>query len=239
MKVKLLLFLFFFFYQLSFSQSRKSLKGILSSDSFLLQNVDVINKTSQKSTITNEKGEFIIEVKAHDSLFFYSKNYYLKKLKLSYEQIEQNNLQVVMIKKPEELEEVVINQMKYIKLSKDENYEQGKLDDIDVEKRAEKLRTGVYDGSIENGITKIKRLFGSKNNTLAEIEFATLAKSTCDQKFYIQTLKLKPQEIDLFLQFCDADPKSKSLIKHNNVLMMMDFLLAKNIEFEKLLEIAR
>jgi hypothetical protein len=87
--------------------------------------VDVINKTSQKSTTTNDKGVFIIEVKANDSLLFYTKDYYLKKIKLSNEQIEQNNLQVVMIKKPEELEEVVINQMKSIKLSKDENYKQG------------------------------------------------------------------------------------------------------------------
>jgi len=196
--------------------------------------VDVINKTSQKSTTTNDKGVFIIEVKANDSLLFYTKDYYLKKLKLSNEQIEQNNLQVVMIKKPEELEEVVINQMNSIKLSKDENYKQGKLDDIDVEKRGGKLRTGVYDGSIENGMTKIKRLFGSKNKTLPEIEFATLAKSTCDQKFYIETLKLKPEEIDLFLQFCDADPKSKTLIKNHNVLSMMDFLSFKNFEYKKL-----
>jgi hypothetical protein len=239
MKAKLLLFLFFFFYQFSFSQSKKSLKGILSSDSFLLQNVDVINKTSQKSTTTNDKGEFIIEVKSNDSLLFYSKNYYLKKIKLSKEQIEQNNLQVLMINKPEELEEVVINQIKSIKLSKDKNYEQGKLDDIEVDKRGEKLRTGVYDGSIENGMTKIKRLFGSENKTPPEIEFAALAKNICDQKFYFETLKLKPEEIDLFFQFCDTDPKSKTLIKNHNVLSMMDFLLIKNIEFQKLHVIVR
>ncbi|CAA9203687.1 hypothetical protein FLA105534_04867 [Flavobacterium bizetiae] len=239
MKLKLLLLLFSFFYQFSFSQSEKLLKGILSSDNFLLENVDVINKSSQKSTITNDKGEFIIEAIANDSLLFYSKDYYLKKIKLSNEQIKKNNLQVVMIKKPEELKEVVVNQMKSIRLSTDKNYEQKKLDDLDLEKRDGKLRTGVYDGFIENGMTFVKRLFISKNKPQPEVEFATLAKNTCDQRFYIETLKLKPEEINLFLQFCDADPKSKSLIEYHNVLTMMEFLLAKNIEFKKLDEVLR
>jgi hypothetical protein len=73
-----------------------------------------------------------------------------------------------------------------------------------------------------------------EKEALPEIEFATLAKNTCDQKFYLEKLKLKPEEIDLFLQFCDADPKSKKLIENTNVLSMMDFLSAKNIEFQKL-----
>lgn len=67
-----------------------------------------------------------------------------------------------------------------------------------------------------------------------KIEFKQLAKSSCDQKFYIETLQLKPEEIPLFLQFCDADPKSKTLIENSNVLSMMNFLLSKNIEFKKL-----
>jgi uncharacterized protein YueI len=66
-----------------------------------------------------------------------------------------------------------------------------------------------------------------------QIEFKQLAKSTCDEKFYLQTLKLKPEEIDLFIQFCDADPKSKMLISSSNELNMMDFLIIKNIEFQK------
>ena len=73
-----------------------------------------------------------------------------------------------------------------------------------------------------------------EKEVLPEIEFATLAKNTCDQKFFTYNLKLKPDEIDLFLQFCDTDQKSKVLIEDHNVLSMMDFLSAKNIEFQKL-----
>ncbi|HKO78440.1 MAG TPA: hypothetical protein VJU52_14590 [Flavobacterium sp.] len=245
MKVKLLLVLSLFAYQFAFSQTEKLLKGVVSSDNFLLQNADVINKTSQKSTKTNDKGEFVITVKANDSLLFYAKNYYLKRLKVSKEEIEQNNLQVVMIKKPEELDEVVVERAHSIKLKKDNAYEQGKRDEIDVVKSVEdiKKRT-VYDGAIDNGMNfvaigkKILDLFRKEKEpekeVLPEIEFATLAKNTCDQKFFTYNLKLKPDEIDLFLQFCDTDPKSKVLIEDHNVLSMMDFLSAKNIEFKKL-----
>ena len=134
MNVKLLLVLSLFVFQFGFSQTEKLLKGVVSSDNFLLQNVDVINKTSQKSTKTNDKGEFVIAVKANDSLLFYAKDYYLKRLKVSKEQIGQNNLQVVMIKKPEELDEVVVEKTHSIKLNKDKAYEQGKRDEIDVDK---------------------------------------------------------------------------------------------------------
>src|SRR6187431_1881775 len=111
MKIKLLFIFSLIACQFGFSQTEMLLKGVVSSDNFLLQNVDVINKTSLKSAKTNKKGEFVITVKANDSLLFYTKDYYLKRLKLSNEQIGQNNLQVVMIKKPEELEEVLVNQM--------------------------------------------------------------------------------------------------------------------------------
>ena len=86
MNVKLLTVLFLIVCRFGFSQTEKLLKGVVSSENFLLYNVDVINKTSQKSTKTNDKGEFVIAVKANDSLLFYTKDYYLKRLKVSKEQ---------------------------------------------------------------------------------------------------------------------------------------------------------
>lgn len=245
MKVKLLFALFLLFHQFSFSQSERLLKGVVSSENFLLPNVDVINKNSQRSTKTNDKGEFVIAVKANDSLLFYTKDYYLKRLKVSKEQIGQNNLQVVMIKKPEELDEVVVEKSHSIKFNKDNAYEQGKRDEIDVINSVESIKKRtVYEGTIDNGMDfvaigkKILKLFveekGSEKEAQSEIEFSTLAKNICEEKFYLKTLKLKPEEIDLFLQFCSTDPKSKALIKNHNVLTMMDFLSAKNIEFQKL-----
>lgn len=244
MKVKLLPVLFLLAYQFSFSQIEKSVKGKVSSENILLQNVNVINKTNKKSTVTDENGGFMIEAKVNDSLVFYAKEYQLKKIKLSSGQIEQNNLDIIMFKKPEELEEVVITTLPAIKWKIDEKWEQEMRDRVKLDKAAGSPKTGVYDGTIENGMDFIRigkmivDMFAKekeeKKETVPEIEFAVLAKNICEENFYLETLKLKPEEIDLFLQFCDIDPKSKKLIEHHNVLSMMDFLSAKNIEFQRL-----
>ena len=47
---------------------------------------------------------------------------------------------------------------------------------------------------------------------------------------------LKPEGVALFLEFCDADPKSKNILDNNNPLSLMDFILTKNEEFKKLAE---
>lgn len=244
MKVKLLLALFLLVHQFSFSQTEKLLKGVVSSDNFLLQNVDVINKTSRKSTKTNDKGEFLIAVTANDSLLFYSKDFNLKRLKVSPKQIELNNLQIEMLKKAEELDEVIVAKKQNLKLSKDKKYEQNKLDQYSTEKFDNRegyqaMRNGTFVNGL-NFVTigkKLLDLFSKEKEPekeAPEIEFAVLAKNTCDQKFYLETLKLKPEEVDLFLQFCDTDPKSKTLIENHNVLSMMDFLATKNTEFKNL-----
>jgi hypothetical protein len=246
MKVKLLFALSLLVCQFSFSQTEKFLKGKVSFDNILLQNVDVINKTSKISTTTNEKGEFVIQAKANDSLYFYAKEYYLQRLKLTSNQIDQNNLVVLMLKKPEELEEVVIRTVaaSAFTLRGDKKYEQGTTDEMTLAKAARKPKTGVYDGTIENGANIMRigdMIFGlftkekeEVKKTIPKIEFIALAKNTCDQKFYLETLKLKPEQIELFLQFCEADPKSKKLIENHNILSMMDFLTIKNIEFQKI-----
>jgi len=243
MNVKLLLILSLFVFQLSFSQTEKFIKGTVSSEGFLLQNVDVINKTSKQATKTNENGEFTIAAKVNDSLLFYAKVYHLQRLKVTPEQAISNNLKIVMVKKAEELDEVVITTMPIN--GSGGWYSAAAANEIAVQKSydAANNRT-VYDGTIDNGMNfvelgkKILRLFKKDKESTKEglpgIEFATVAKKTCDQKFFIKTLKLKPEEIELFLQFCDIDPKSKKLKENANVLSMMDFLTIKNIEFQKL-----
>jgi hypothetical protein len=230
--------------QFSFSQTEKSLKGTITCENFLIQNVAVINKTLKTSTITNEIGEFIIVAKANDSLYFYAKDYYLKKIKLTTENIKHNNLVVSMLKKPEELEEVVITKLPSIKWEIDKKWEQDKRDEIVLNKAENKLKTGVYDGTIEKGADLIRiagmivGLFSKEKEPIKEappkIEFKVYAKSTCDPEYYIKELRLKPEQIELFLEFCDADPKSKTILQNSNILILMDFLSAKNVEFKKL-----
>lgn len=244
MKVKLLLIFSLLTYQFSFSQNQELLQGKVLNQNLPIQGVDIINFITKVQTTSDQFGNFSIAAKNNDLLVFISKNYELKRLLVNQKLYDKNSFSVILNLKPEELNEVVVTKMKSVKIGADKTYEQGKIDDIDVEKRGKKLRTGVYDGTIENG-PDIMRIGGmilglfikekeDPKEKGTDVEFSVLAKNTYDQKFYLQKLKLKPEQIELFLQFCDADPKSKTLIEHSNILSMMDFLMVKNTEFKKL-----
>ncbi len=103
---------------------------------------------------------------------------------------------------------------------------------------------GVYDGTLVNSLDFIRiagmllSLFKKENDSpkkvSPEIKFKDIAMTTYEESFFVNTLKLKPDEIALFLEFCDADPNSKKVLENTNPLKIMDYLITKNIEFKKL-----
>ena len=246
MKVKLLLILFVFVSQITYSQAHKLLRGKVMSDNFLLQNVDVINKHTQTGTRTNEKGEFILSASVNDSILFYVKDYTLKGIKLSVQDLETNNIIVRIEKTPEELKEVIIHRVDIdwkFDEKFDEKLERQKSEEAGVRRRANALKVqDVNNGTIENGMDfvkigkKLAGLFkGKDEKEIPEKEFKELATSSFDQKFYTETLQLKKEEIDAFLTFCNFDPESKKTLSENsNDLILMDFLYKKSIEFRKI-----
>ena len=246
MKTKLLASIFIFIlYQNGLAQVSDRIQGQVFFDKTAATKVEVINATAKTVTLTDSDGKFVIDISINDLLVFVAKNHEIKELKISVAIVNQGIIKIALAPKVEELKEVVVQSMPSIKLSKDANWEQAKLDQYTLEKNAKKLKNpGVYDGTIENGMDLIRigrmilKLFLKEKEVVkkkdTEIEFKVLATTTCDQKFYIENLKLKPEEIPLFLQFCEADPKSEALTKNSNVLALMDFLSTKNIEFKKL-----
>ncbi|WET04814.1 hypothetical protein [Flavobacterium sp. YJ01] len=233
MRVKLLTTISIFTYQLSFSQSEKVLNGKVLSQNIPLNKAEVINKTAKTSTRTNELGEFSILVRPKDSLIFFSKDYFFKRLKISQQNIDQNNIIVNMILKPEELDEVLITEIKFPKVSPaDENSL--------IVPRPAISNPGVYTG-VTNGVNLLAvfSLFRKKDKKIKaikfkELDFKQLAEATVPIDFFTNDLKINSEEKDLFLQFCDADPNAKTLVQQKNLLYTMDFLHTKNKEFKKL-----
>ena len=234
MKVKLLTTISFFTYQLSISQTEKLLHGKVLSNKAPLNKVEVINKTAKTSTRTNELGEFSILVKERDSLLFFSKDYFFTRLKLTSENLKNNNLVVNMVIKAEELNEVVITSIKFEKVK----FDAEAVNEINNRKTANDLTryTGVNDGRIRYAANINIPLGKSHPKEKYEIDdrFKKHASAYCTPDFFSKDLKLNPEQRELFLEFCDADPRSKTLLEHPNVLATMDFLYSKNEEFKKL-----
>jgi hypothetical protein len=240
-QIKFVIFFLFLIVQISFSQSKTVYKGKILCDNFPIENVEIINLNSEKSAFSNSAGEFSIAAKSEDIVVFTSKLYDYKRISVLPEYLN-NLIQIIsLIKKPEELKEVIVTKMKWQHIGSDKNAS----NQIALDKMQSQIKNPfIYDGSITNGpdLIKIGKLIidlfkkdktGIKNK-IPEIQFYELAKNKNYQEYYSKSLNLKPEEIELFLQFCDADPKSKTVAKNNNSLAMMDFLFAKNLEFKKL-----
>lgn len=242
MKVQLLTTISLLTYQFSISQTEKLLHGKVLSNNYPLKKVEVINKTAKTSTTTDYMGDFSILVREKDSLLFFAQDYYFTRLKISRENIDKDNITVNMTIKAEELNEVVITNMKLARFKTS----QQDINDIKLTKDSQSLQkyTGVYDGTIPNGMDfgqigkGVFNLF--KNDKKEELKkqteetvFRKLVKASIPSTFFTKDLKLPPEEVELFLDFCDADPRSKKLLENNNVLTTMDFLYTKNEAFKK------
>lgn len=244
MKSKFLLLLLACFSPFAHSQTHKLLRGKVMSDNYFLEKVDVINKTTFIGTKSNEKGEFILAASANDSILFYDKDYQLKGIKLTAEDLENNNVIIKIDKKPEELKEVVIRKIS-VDWEFDKKWEQLKRDEVAVYRKAKTLKNpGVYDGTIENGMDFVKigkMLFGDlfkgkdKKDKNTPADFKEVALNNFDNKFFTETLQLKKEEIEPFLTFCNFDPETRQVLtKNSNALVMMDFLYNKSLEFKKI-----
>ncbi len=231
MKIKPPLLFLFLVFQFGFSQTEKLIQGRVMCDDFPLQGIEIVNLVTEKSTITDANGKFSISVKAEDLLVIISEKYDYKRVFLDKEFLDKNNFTIVLTRKPEQLDEVVVtSKISFPKIKFDKNI----ASQLNIEKAAANPKPfGVYDGTIENGMSLYINLpFGRKK--IPEIEFKELAKTNYSETFFINALQLKPEEIGLFLEFCAADPTSKTAIENANPLKLMDFLFSKNIEFKKL-----
>lgn len=229
------------FFISAFGFSQKLISGrVLYQDSYQ-RNIDIINYTTKKATQTNNLGQFTIEAKVNDVLVFMSESFADQKYILTDKDLDKSTLLIKLIEKPIPLQEVEIRQVKAIKLSV-ASYNDTKMAKIQSDAGKPKNRD-VYTGEIENGVDFyqigkfVGKLFKSKRPKevkAAPIPFTDYAKANFNESFFTKTLKLQPEETSRFLEYCQADPQAQTAMASNDELTMLEFLLTKKAEFDKL-----
>lgn len=224
-----------------FSQATKSIHGKVSYLGSYQKNIDIINFTTKKITQTSTSGEFDIEAKANDALILMSENFADQKYILTNEDIEKGSVLITLIEKPIPLEEVEIQQVRAIKVAA-VSYEDVKMAKLTKETSGLKV-DGVYTGDMPYAADLMQigklvgKLFKSKKPKEIKAEpvpFKEYAKANFNETFFTKTLKLKPGETPRFLEYCESDPKSKTVTQGNDELAILEFLLTKKTEFDKL-----
>ncbi|TPD70665.1 hypothetical protein [Flavobacterium microcysteis] len=239
MKITSLVALFLFAVQFAFSQSEKPVQGKVTTDGFPTGGIEVINQTNGSVVVTDVSGKFSIPAKVGDVLIFAGKNYTARKITLNQKDFGKTGVETSMNQEAIQLVEVEITK---------------EVDDVKlVPPIVEPLRSVdnilnnspnnmmVYNGSIKDGLNfvaigkMIGKLFKKKKDkVITHVEMKEYVSDNFNKDFFLNTLKLKEDEIEIFLEFCYADPKMATLVNDNNVLETSDFLISKKEEFRKL-----
>lgn len=242
MKVKLLVAILFIYCQNSFCQS---IKGKVIANKYAVSKVEVINSTQKITTVSDTNGDFYISAKPNDILVFVSTEHEIRKITVPTQNGNTEVLVVELALKAEELSEVLITNTPKITLAATPEVEQIMRDEIEAGRADKSLKPPMIDDlKINKGLNLIRiggfladLLKKDKDDDQKEAplnSFTTVAKNSFEKNFFMETLKLEQDQIDLFLQFCERDPNSKTLLKDSNELAVLEFLLKKNTEFKKL-----
>lgn len=238
MQNRILFLLFFLCVAISYSQGddRQYLRGQVLYRNVNVPNENVINVTTEMATITNDKGEFGIMVKAGDQLVFTAINYQLMVVDITSEMLEKNRLVVEVTEKVTELDEVVVtpeNQEKFLQaqnkefLNRDYDYETDRLTAVENIALSDADK-GMKDGLNFVNIFKALMLAtkGSDNDVEREpLKVSEVLRQVYDDEFFVLDLKLPQDKIDDFLLYCDSQLPERSLLQKRNEFQLIDFLV--------------
>jgi len=195
-------------------------------------NENVINTTTEKATITNDNGEFAIQVKVGDQLAFTAVNYQMQVVVITEEILKNRRLVVEVKEKVTALDEVVVtpeNQERFIEVKSEEfkeyEYEQDRSTEVVNIAESQTVR-GMRDGI--NFVNIFKALVKSKNKdkeTEKPLLMSEVLRQVYEDEFFVADLKLPQENIDDFLVFCDTQMPAKSLLKKDNEFELIDFLV--------------
>ena len=243
MKTKTIIIALCLFCQFCIGQTltRKPLHGMVVNDSVNIQSGYVLNVNSNSRTYIKAKGFFDILAKKNDTLLFSSMGLKPKKIVLSEKDFAVSVLPVKMNTLINSLKEVVVTKI-------DNKLNLGRIQNIvdreyfdDKQSSPDnplvptmKIKYGMDLDRI--GKTIWKSLF--KENYQKEKDayygdFTEIVPKRINPFFFTNTLKLKEDEIGLFLIYCENDPKSKPLLKPEAEFKLIEFLVNKNEEFKR------
>ena len=96
--------------------NRLAIYGRITSDAPLIENIHILNKNSNKGTISNINGGFYIPVKENDTLVISGIQFYKKEIRITKQLINSKKVIVTLFQKVNELQEIEIYKKQFSKI---------------------------------------------------------------------------------------------------------------------------
>ena len=202
---------------------------------------NILNTNSEQATITDDNGEFAIEVKLGDELIISSVQYEIRVLIITKEILQRNRLVVDVNEKIQFLDEVVVSPTrpeKFLDLQEEEfkkfDYTSDKSTRVENEiLRKNQLYEGVDFVNIFKLMYKALRKKNSDDQIGSSYAPSDVIRQIYPDAFFSEELHIPQGQIGLFLEFIDDRLEAKDLLKKENEFQLMDFLIKQSEKFAR------
>ena len=237
---KIIIFITLSISTLTFSQQQiEFVKGNVQSETskLILQNVHVLNLTKVKGTITSNKGEFEIQAKVNDTLYFSYIGYKPLKVVVTNDLIRFDNNTIELTELAFALEEIIIKpyqltgyleiDVKNAPVNTSTRYRIVGLPNLGYE-AGRRSRSGISKliGAIFNPADFLNNLFKKKSAKMDKLrlmredkEIKNLLSTKFDREVLVQLLGVDKIDIDEILRNCNF---SDTFIEQANDLQIME-----------------
>jgi len=241
MKNTVFLCLSLFLTSFVFVQVRNPIKGKLLYKNTNVVAANVVNNTDQTNTITDQDGEFEIDVAVGDEVIFSSLEFRIRSVIITEEIIKKNRLVVTVNENINELKEVVVTSEdieKFLDLKEDEfkgfDYERDKSSRINNRLTDDRLVTNGID--FVNIARLIGKAFSGKTNEeQMKMKPSEILPYVFDSVFFEEDLNLKTDQVVGYLEYIDSQMKSSELLKQSKQFELIDYLINKSRDYKEVL----
>lgn len=231
------LVLLLFFFQISFGQNTntKEILGQVSEESSSVEKVNIINNTTQVTTVSDVDGMFLMKVKEGDVLVFSAINLEPLRYRITAEDLTSNLLRIKMKVKEIELKEVIVNENANITAENLGIIPQGQKKYTPAERKiytatstsVDKLLNGI---SGRTAMLKKEAKVEKKEMLFRKMEYLF------DEAYYTERLKIPLEYIKGFQLYCVDNPEFAVSLNTKNKTMSMFLITGLAQEYLTIIE---
>jgi len=237
---------------------REILNGQIVGDSLAgIPNVNITNISTKKYVISDNQGYFTLYAREKDTLVFSNMAFESKRIVLTKANFNVHVMRVKLQSFINPLDEVVISPYALTGnlQTDDKNIKVITLEPVDVKlalatkfeddtesSPANKLMPGYVDTRYMFDFIAVgKLLFGAASGPeprakeivyVSKKIFAEAVRERFPESFFINTLQLEPDEIGLFLNYCENTPNIRVLLDPKKEFALIDLLIQKSKEYK-------
>lgn len=228
------------------ANNAQEVKGIVYDDESTVKGAQVLNISQQIVTATDDKGEFEINAKVNDTLYFQS-TFHKPKFLIVNEDYFENTYVFELKKVINQLDVVNIKDKPQEKLFEEDafNENQKRIIAIDKKKEPQKYtaapKYGVDFIQIFGMIGKLfkkKKKDGPKTLTYNQLKALFDTNNFFNQKLLREDLKIKKEQQSLFFEFCEAKGVLESLLNYKQRLQLLNTFMLYSEEFLLVIELS-